>query len=210
MIARTWSQPHPTSPKRCRASQLGSHLFDMNPIRSMMICGTICGSLRMRPCSRFHLLSRVSHRYCSPPVCLVPYLLAAQNTDNASGGTATLPTAITLPPSPTLTFGAPKVVLSMSGSGIEQTHTFSVSGATQKLIWSCDPKSFAIPGYNVQAVLYTADNQLQDVILNALCGTASGQSVGQTSTVHIPPGTYYLKMNSEGAWKITIIDHEHA
>lgn len=155
--------------------------------------------------------------------CLCGGIAAAMNggkssTDNTqtsqqSSSTATNTPSATNTSAPTATATPrpqPKTVLDMSGNGIKQSNSFRVGGHGQQLTWSCDPASFQGYAFNVQIFVYNADtNQtyLADAIpVNAMCGKDSGQSTGDTTSLHWSSGNYYIKVNSEGAWHVTITD----
>ncbi len=130
-----------------------------------------------------------------------------------TGGTPASSTHATQPPAATNTpKPQPKdvTVLDISGSGIKDTDTFTTSGSSQNISWTCDPSSFDNIQYNIQAFLYDADSNSADLNeplpLNDLCkpGNTSG-----SSTLHLNPGKYYIKMNSEGAWTLKLVDHQN-
>jgi hypothetical protein len=113
-------------------------------------------------------------------------------------------------PFPTFVPGKANVVLDMAGNGIKESATFSVQGSSQLLKWTCDPNSGQGYAFNVQVYLYDASTKQlvldNPIPVNALCGHGSGDSTGDTSALHLNTGSYYIEVNSEGSWHVTITD----
>jgi hypothetical protein len=134
----------------------------------------------------------------------------ASALDKGSTSTGGSPTATTQPSGPTATPTAkpkPRVVLDMSGNGAKTSPSFTVHNANQTLKWTCDPNSFQGFAYNVIATVYNAgDNSIDSLPVNSTCGTGSGNSTGDTTSLHLNPGSYYIDMNSEGSWHIIVTD----
>lgn len=123
-------------------------------------------------------------------------------TAQSSGPTATHGPAPTNTPKP-----QPKVILDMSGNGTKTSPSFTVHNANQTLKWTCDPNSFQGFAFNVIATVYNAgDNSINSLPVNATCGTGNGNSTGDTTSLHLNPGSYYISMDSEGSWHIIVTD----
>lgn len=104
--------------------------------------------------------------------------------------------ASSAPASPSL---AGHVVATFSGSGIENTATFTVT-ATWKLDYSFDCTNFGYQG-NFQVYEYGGSSGLSSVMVNDLATgkTASTYAYGDA-------GTHYLEINSECSWTVKITD----
>jgi hypothetical protein len=141
---------------------------------------------------------------------VVGALILAGGVIDAIGKGSGSPTATAQPSGPTATPTAkpkPRVVLDMSGNGIKTSPSFTVQHSNQTLKWTCDPNSFQGYAFNVIATIYNAgDNSIDSLPVNATCGTGSGNSTGDTTSLHLNAGSYYLDMNSEGSWHVTITD----
>jgi len=94
-------------------------------------------------------------------------------------------------------------VATFKGNGQKKTQTFTV-GKQWQIQWSCTPSSFYGGQYNVIVELRTTDDGgLGNPVVNTICkaGNTSGDSQEYDA------GTYYLDINSEGAWSVTIQDY---
>lgn len=92
----------------------------------------------------------------------------------------------------------PQTVLNISGSGSKSTQTFTV-GDSWQMQWSYDCSVFGYQG-NFQVSISTADGGFTpNQGVNQL-----GASGSDTEYYH-SGGTYYLEVNSECSWHITVI-----
>jgi hypothetical protein len=136
--------------------------------------------------------------------------VVASALDKGSTSTGGSPTATTQPSGPTATSTPkpkPTVLLDMSGNGTKTSPSFTVHNANQTLKWTCDPNSFQGIAFNVIATVYNAgDKSIDSVPVNSICGTGSGNSTGDTTSLHLNPGSYYISMDSEGSWRIIVTD----
>ena len=91
-------------------------------------------------------------------------------------------------------------MLDVSGSGSKSTQTFTVSDSWQ-MKWSYDCSSFGDRG-NFQVYIYTSDGAMSfdNNGVNQL-----GSSGSDTEYYHTG-GSYYLEVNSECSWHITVQD----
>ena len=94
----------------------------------------------------------------------------------------------------------PQTVLDVSGSGTKSTQTFTVNDSWQ-MKWSYDCSNFGYQG-NFQVAVYDADGSpsMQNVDVNQL-----GMSDSDTEYYHTG-GTFYLEVNSECNWHVTVQD----
>jgi hypothetical protein len=93
---------------------------------------------------------------------------------------------------------AGKAVASFSGSGIENTPQFTVTG-TRKLDYSFDCSNFGQRG-NFQVYEY-AGSSLENVMVNDLAMSKSGSTYAYRDA-----GLHYLQVNSECSWSLQITD----
>jgi hypothetical protein len=98
-------------------------------------------------------------------------------------------------PKPKPKAAAPKVLLQMSGSGIQKTEQFK-TGSNWRLAYSFDCSNFG--GQGNFAVTEFTDGQMSDVLVNELKASGNG-----TSPVY-DAGTHHLEINSECNWKVTV------
>jgi hypothetical protein len=117
-----------------------------------------------------------------------------QTTDTTTQQTqASVPTDTPTP--------APQFVTiqTFTGNGTKKTGIFQV-GNDWKIIWSCDPSSFATE-YNLIVSVMNSDNSDFDLAaVNTLCKPGNTNGV----TEEHQSGNVYLDVDSEGAWKIQI------
>lgn len=133
----------------------------------------------------------------------------AASTDTATSTQAATPlTSYSLDPSPVtnasdvLAVGAPPVTrtaLSISGTAIKKTKTFTV-GDEWSIKYSFDCANFGSQG-NFQVYVYVSDGSLVDTPVNVLATKGS-----DTTYEHASPGTFYLEINSECDWQVTVTD----
>lgn len=91
---------------------------------------------------------------------------------------------------------------SFTGNGAQNTSTFTVS-SPWNITWSCDPSSFDSIQYNVIIDIHNADGSLAaPATINSLCN--DGNTGGTTEEYQ--SGTFYLAVNSEAAWSITVAE----
>ena len=87
----------------------------------------------------------------------------------------------------------------ITGNGTKKTAVFHV-GNDWKIVWSCDPSSFATQ-YNVIVMVNNSDGTYADPsAINTLCKTGN---TGDSTEEH-QGGDVYLDITSEGAWKIQV------
>ena len=103
-------------------------------------------------------------------------------------------------PTPTIKW---KTLTSFSGSGNATSPTFTVP-AHWRIAWSCDPNSNKNQIYNVivykHKVPYNGDTNIPQADINQICSNES--TSGETEETGT--GSYYLEIDTEDAWKITI------
>ncbi len=86
-----------------------------------------------------------------------------------------------------------------AGDGTKKTAVFHV-GDDWKIVWSCDPTSFATQ-YNVVVMVKNSDGTYADpTAVNTICKTGN---TGDSTEEH-QGGDIYLDVTSEGVWKIQI------
>jgi hypothetical protein len=118
--------------------------------------------------------------------------------------TSTTNLAPTAAPAKPTTPPKPKVwttTQTFTGNGNKKTDTFSVTGDSWKLQWSCDPTQNALGEYNIIVDVDNSDGSPLDLgAINTLCkaGNISGE------TIERQPGAVYLDVQSEDAWTIKI------
>lgn len=129
---------------------------------------------------------------------------SASTSNNTTASSA--PTATTKPttPTPTPTPTPPptwQTTHTFTGNGDSKTATFTVSGNDWKLNWSCNPSSNYIGQYNVIVDVDNSDTTPMDpAAINTIC--KSGNTSGGTEEHQ--GGTFYLDVQSEDAWTMTI------
>lgn len=101
-------------------------------------------------------------------------------------------------PTPAQPIAAPQVLLSLKGNGTKTTQKFTAAGDWD-LNWSYDCSNFGGQG-NFQVFIYTGDGSMSfsNSPVNQL--GASGSDVEH----YHAGGTYYLEINSECSWKVTV------
>lgn len=87
------------------------------------------------------------------------------------------------------------VVKQWSGSGIKDTEQFTVGGEW-RVDWDYSPGQF---GGVFQIYVYSGSGQLVDIVANT-------QKAGPDSSFQHKAGTYYLKINATGDWKVAVQD----
>jgi len=92
------------------------------------------------------------------------------------------------------TYVAP--LLEVSGNGIQTTQKFTTTGAWT-INYTYDCSSFGFKG-NFQVYIYNGDGSMGDIAANEL-----GMSGSNTQYEH-GAGTYYLEINSECSWHVTV------
>jgi len=107
-----------------------------------------------------------------------------------------VPTRTPLPTPPTL--------LSISGSGIKTSKTFSWSGGSVDLTYTFNCSNFGSQG-NFQIYFYGAnsfDPTLPDILANDLA-----KSGGDTTTEYLngATGPFHMEMNSECKWTVKVV-----
>jgi hypothetical protein len=123
----------------------------------------------------------------------------------ATGGSVAGPTA-TATAKPAATAAqptaapTPKVLLDVSGTNVLTTEAFTAPGAWD-LAWSLQPADYGTAGKSGQfsAFIYTA----QGTPVDAVSGGQSDQPQTGVSHEH-QTGTFYLKVNSIGAWHVVV------
>lgn len=112
---------------------------------------------------------------------------------------APTPTPVTQP-APAPAPAQPQTVLDISGSGSKSTQTFTVDSSWQ-MKWSYDCSSFGDQG-NFQVYVYTGGGSLsfENAGVNQL-----GNGGSDTEYYHTG-GSYYLEVNSECNWHLTVQD----
>ena len=128
-----------------------------------------------------------------------PVTTAKKTTPTQTSSAADTP-APTPAPAPVVQKPAPQptVQLSISGSGSKSTQTFTV-GKSWTLDWTYDCSNFGGKG-NFQVFVYTADGSMSfdNSGVNQL-----GASGADTEYYHTA-GSYYLEVNSECNWTISV------
>ena len=150
-------------------------------------------------------------------LCCVTTGIAVAISNNGGSASATATTGSsqvvhsgpTATPKPTAT-SKPQAwvtIKTFSGNGNQQTADFTVPNANFRLLWSCDPNSFALGSYNVAVDVDPVDQtQLGDLgAINTICQT--GNTSGETN-IHDLSGTLYLDVTSEAAWTIKVQVYE--
>ncbi|MDQ6617850.1 MAG: hypothetical protein M3083_24670 [Actinomycetota bacterium] len=94
----------------------------------------------------------------------------------------------------------PKVLLSVSGTGLKKTEKFTTSSNDWDLAWSYDCSKFFGGKGNFQVYVNGQVNigGLSNLVVNEL--GASGSSVGHFHE----GGTLYLEVNSECTWTVKV------
>jgi hypothetical protein len=131
--------------------------------------------------------------------------VAISNNGGSASATATTGSNQAVQSGPTAT-PKPKswvTIKTFSGNGDQQTGDFTVPNANFRLLWSCNPNSFAIGSYNVAVDVDPVDQtQIGDLgAINTIC--QAGNTSGETN-IHDLSGTLYLSVTSEAAWTIKI------
>ncbi len=113
--------------------------------------------------------------------------------------TAAPTTVATLPPTtePPTTLPTPKILLSVSGTGIKSTEKFTTPGEDWDLAWSYNCASFGFKG-NFAVTAKYPDGSFFNVVVNEL-----GMSGVSVEHLH-QGGTFYLEMNSECHWSVKV------
>lgn len=106
--------------------------------------------------------------------------------------------ASTAAPSTSAPSLAGKMVATFSGSGIENTPQFTVTG-TWKLSYSFDCSSFGYKG-NFQVYEYSGSS-LENVLVNDLAMSKSASTYAYGDA-----GAHHLEINSECSWSVKVID----
>jgi hypothetical protein len=116
---------------------------------------------------------------------------AASSAGSPSAGAA--PSAPTAPPTPAF---APQTLLTLSGSGTEDTASFTVPAGSGdwKIIWTYNEGSFG------QSVNFEVSSEDFQADVNKLGTGGSG-----TEYVYGDPGTHHLSVISEGAWTLRVV-----
>lgn len=83
------------------------------------------------------------------------------------------------------------IVVEYSGSGMKTTRPFTVN-SNWEIQWDADGRIF-------QVYLQSEDGQMVDILANQ-------QGEGEGSSYSPKTGTYYLKINAMGNWKIKIVE----
>jgi hypothetical protein len=117
---------------------------------------------------------------------------SSNNTANNNPAAST-PSAKTTPTKAT----TPKVLFDKSGSGISKTAIFNTPSEWQ-IDYSFDCTNFGSQG-NFSVIVYDGKSETKDVPINALA--AKGQD---TVYEHNLSGPYYLDINSECDWHVTV------
>ena len=132
--------------------------------------------------------------------CACGGISAAMNQGGGTSSAKTQQATNTSAPTPTNTqVPTWKTVKTFTGNGIKTTPTFTVSD-DWRLIWSCTPSSFYGGQYNVIVTVYGSDGTMEDLAVNTICKSGN---TGDNTEEH-SGGQVYLKINSEGSWKIQI------
>lgn len=116
----------------------------------------------------------------------------ASSLTPAVGTAAGTNTSATLAPTRAKTW---TVVKQWSGSGIKDTETFTV-GAEWRIDWDYTPPA---DGGILQLYVYDSKGQLIDIVANT-------QKSGPDTSFQHRAGTYYLKVNAVGDWKVDVQD----
>jgi hypothetical protein len=117
----------------------------------------------------------------------------------ATAATAAAPTVrvLTSEPAPTIPGKAWVATQLWQGTGNKQTETFTV-GSHWRVDWLYNPPP---AGAFLQVFIYSADGSL---LMNIAANTSVG---GPDSSFWAGPGTYFLKVNSNGGdWKLDVQD----
>jgi hypothetical protein len=149
-------------------------------------------------------------------LCCVVTGIAAAVANNGGSASATTgssqvahsgPTATPKPPTATPKPQSWVTIKTFSGNGSQQTPDFTVPNANFRLLWSCDPNSFALGSYNVAVDVDPVDQtQIGDLAaINTIC--QAGNISGETN-IHDLSGTLYPNVTSEAAWTIKVQVYE--
>ena len=118
---------------------------------------------------------------------------ASQAATSAQSGAAPTVTLEAGPTDPAKVWAVTKV---WQGSGGRETEQFTV-GAHWRVDWLFSPTK---PGDTMQVFIYSADGRL---LLNLATNT---QRSGADTSFWAGPGTYFLKVNATGDWKLDVQD----
>jgi hypothetical protein len=147
---------------------------------------------------RGHMLRNIGIG-CGGLLLLLITIVVASNAATKTGSPGSSPAA-NEPGSASATAkasSAPKVLLDVQGTGTKSTNKFT-AGGDWDLTWSYDCSSFGSQG-NFQVILYGQNSSdLKGIPVNEL--GAKGNDV----THEHDSGTFYLEMNSECAWHVTV------
>ena len=113
---------------------------------------------------------------------------------------ARTPTAVPTRPTPTGAPGNWTTVQTFSGYGSKQTPLFQVPGAW-KIVWACDPRSYAGGKYSFQVSVYGPDQTPLDLL--AIQTTCKAGNTGNETEEHTA-GTVSLEVTSEAAWTLKV------
>ena len=94
----------------------------------------------------------------------------------------------------------PQTVMSLSGSGSKSTQIFTVGNSWQ-MNWSYDCSNFGDQG-NFQVFIYTSDGSMS---FDNAPVNEEGMSGSDIEYYHTG-GSYYIEVNSECNWKVTVQD----
>jgi hypothetical protein len=107
---------------------------------------------------------------------------------------------LTPQPTPAPVPAQPQTVMNLSGTGTKSTQTFTVNNSWQ-MQWSYNCSNFGDQG-NFQVFIYTSDGSMS---FDNEGVNEEGMSGSDTEYYHTG-GTYYLEVNSECSWNITVQD----
>jgi hypothetical protein len=117
-------------------------------------------------------------------------------------------TTVPLNPQPTsaapTTAAAKTVVLKVSGNGIKDTKTFSISSTDYSVAYTYDCSSFGTSG-NFIADVQSSDMGTYDSIANVLGAKGSDVSYQHDG----PLSDVYVSVNSECSWTVTVTDGDN-
>jgi hypothetical protein len=108
-----------------------------------------------------------------------------------------VPTPVVATPAPVVA-PAPQVLLNVSGSGTKSTQSFT-AGGDWTLNYSYDCSNFDDRG-NFQVYIYNSDGSMSD----ENTGVNELGAGGTDTEYYHSGGSYYLEVNSECTWKITV------
>jgi hypothetical protein len=132
--------------------------------------------------------------------CACGGISAAMNQGGGASSANSQQATNTPAPTPTITHVPTwKTIQTFTGNGIKTTPTFTVPD-DWRIVWKCTPSSFYGGQYNVIVTVYGSDDTMEDLAVNTIFKSGN---TGDNTEEH-SGGQLYLKINSEGFWKIQI------